>query len=169
MGEPWPVDVLTAEYLISGAIPEDRQRWAFAYFSMVESNIPRALEVAVTGARATGARADPPLAGTLASFAYGTAFIALIPRGPAADKAWEKWAAAFGQPVAGEILIGPYAVTGGVLSMDGTMSPILNNRLAMRDATITRIDGAGDGAPIEAPRAVVTTAFVQLAAVSGSR
>jgi len=136
---------------------------------MVEHSIPRALEVAVSSARATGSRADPPLAGTLASFAYGTAFIALIPRGAAADEAWDEWAAAFGQPVAAEVLVGPYAMTGAVLSTDGTMSPILNNRLAMRDATITRIDGVGDGAPIRAPRAVVTTAFVQLAAVAGSR
>ncbi len=99
----------------------------------------------------------------------GLRLLLVIPRGAAADEAWDEWAAAFGQPVAAEVLVGPYAMTGAVLSTDGTMSPILNNRLAMRDATITRIDGVGDGAPIRAPRAVVTTAFVQLAAVAGSR
>ncbi len=47
------------------------------------------------------------------------------------------------------------------------MSAILNDRIAVRDATFTRIDGAGDGAPIQAARAVVATGFIQTAAVAG--
>jgi hypothetical protein len=47
------------------------------------------------------------------------------------------------------------------------MSAIRNDRIAVRDATFTRIDGTGDGAPIQAARAVVATAFVQAAVVAG--
>ena len=65
-----------------------------------------------------------------------------------------------GQPVVAELLVGPYSVKGSVLSQDGTLQPVLNDRFPIQDATITRIDGAGDGQPIEAPKAMLGTAFL---------
>jgi hypothetical protein len=166
-GEPWPLDVLTPEYLISGEIEAAAQKWGWSYFSPLEKRPARQLELRVTEARSTGARPAPPLAGTYASFAYGTAFVALISRGGATDAVWEEWAAAIGSPVPAEVFVGPYAITGSFLSADGTLSVLLNDRIPVRDATIVRIDGAGDGAPIQAARAVVATAFVQTAVVAG--
>jgi hypothetical protein len=157
----------TLEYLISGQVEARAQKWGWSYFSPIEKRPAQQLEVTVAEARSTGARPAPSLAGTSASFAYGTALVALIPRGEETVKVWEEWAAAVGQPVAAEVLIGPYALTGTVLSADGTLSALLNDRFAVRDATFTRIDGAGDGAAIDAPRAVVATAFVHTAFVAG--
>jgi hypothetical protein len=165
-GAPLPLDVLTPDYLISGQVEPDAQKWAWSYFSPIEKRPAQQLELTVTAARATGSRAAPPLAGTSASFAYGTALIALIPRGEPTDALWEEWATALGKPVAAELFIGPYAVTGTFLTADGTMSAVLNDRVAARDATFTRIDGAGDGVPIQAPRAVVATGFLQAAVVA---
>jgi hypothetical protein len=164
---PLPLSVLTPDYLISGVVEDDAQKWAWTYFSVTEKNPPRALEITVSDARPTGGRAAPPLAGCTASFAFGTAIIALISTGAPTDALWDKWAALIGTPVAAELFAGPYAVTGQFLSADGTMSAILNDRIAVRDASFTRIDGAGDGVPIQAARAVVATGFVQTAVVAG--
>jgi hypothetical protein len=165
---PLPLDVLTAEYLISGQVEPDNQEWAWAYFSPHEKQPTVALELTVTAARSTGARPAPALTGTSASFAYSTALTAVIPRGEAADSLWEEWAAGgMGPPLVGELLVGPYAVSGTFLTVDGTMAAILNDRIAVRDAVITRIDGAGDGTPIQAARAVLATNLMQAAVVAG--
>jgi hypothetical protein len=161
---PLPLDVLTLEYLISGQVEPDKQKWAWTYFSPLEKQAAQALELTVTAARSTGAHPAPAFAGSSASFTYSSAMVALIPRGPAADALWDQWAAGgMGQAVAGELIVGPYAVTGTFLTADGTMSTILNDRVAARDATITRIDGAGDAAPIAALRAMVATNLLQSA------
>jgi hypothetical protein len=103
-----------------------------------------------------------------ASFAYGTAVIALISAGDATDAVWEKRAGGIGTPVAAEMFAGPYAITGSFLSADGTMSVLVNDRVGVRDATFTRIDGAGDGQPITAQRALVATGLVQAAVASST-
>jgi hypothetical protein len=166
VADPWPLDVLTPDYLISGVVDAPGQKWGWTYFSPVAQSPAAALELAVTGVSSVGRRPAPALAGTRASFNYGTAMLALIPRGPAADAVWDKWAGGVGAPVGAEVLLGPYAVTGGVYTTDGTMSPLLNDRVAVRDATFTRIDGEGDSAPITAPRAMLATIAVQLAVVA---
>ena len=164
---PLPLSVLTPDYLISGVVEDDAQKWAWSFFSPIQKDAPQPLQLSVTEARATGNRAAPPLAGCTASFAYGTAMIAIISTGAPTDALWDEWSAAVGTPVAAELFAGPYAITGQFLSADGTMSAIRNDRIAVRDATFTRIDGTGDGAPIQAARAVVATAFVQTAVVAG--
>ena len=58
---------------------------------------------------------------------------------------------------------GPYVITGSLLSPAGGLNFLINDRFAMQDATITRVDGAS-AAPIDAPRAVFSTRFVQTAA-----
>ena len=64
------------------------------------------------------------------------------------------------------MLVGPYALVGSVATPDGTLgSAMLNSVLAVRDATVTRIDGAA-AAPIAAPRAIVATGFVHTGAVA---
>src|SRR4051794_38220925 len=165
---PLPLDVLTLDYLISGEVQPQHQKWAWTYFSPHEKQPAQALELTVTAARSTGARPAPALAGTSASFAYSTALVAVISRGEAADALWDEWAAGgMAQSVVGELLVGPYAVNGTFLSADGTMSAVLNDRVAARDAVITRIDGAGDGSTIQAPRAVVATNLMQAAISAG--
>lgn len=166
-GAPWPLDVVTLEYLVSGQVEAAAQKWGWSYFSPIEKRPAQALALTVAEARPTGALPAPPLAGTSASFAYATALVALIPRGEETDKVWDEWAGSVGQPVPATVLVGPYALTGNVLSPDNTLSVLLNDRFAVRDATITRIDGAGDAAPIDAPRAVVSTAFVHTGVVAG--
>jgi hypothetical protein len=166
---PLALDVLTLEYLISGQVEPDDQRWAWTYFSPHEKQPAAALQLTVSAARATGTRAAPPLAGSSASFAYSTAMVAVIPRGDPADALWEEWAAGgMSGTVAGELLIGPYSVRGTFLTADGTMSAVLNDRVAARDAVITRVDGAGDGSPIQAPRAVVATNLMHAALTAGA-
>jgi hypothetical protein len=165
---PLPLDVLTLEYLISGQVEPDKQKWAWTYFPPLEKQAAQALELTVTAARATGAHPSPALPGSTASFTYSSAMVALIPRGQAADALWDEWApGGMGGSVAGELIVGPYAVTGTFLTADGTMSAVLNDRVAARDAVITRIDGAGDAAPIDAPRAMVATNLMQ-AALTGA-
>jgi hypothetical protein len=166
-GDPWPLDVLTTEYLISGQVEAGAQKWGWTYFSPIEKRALQPLEVTVSAARPTGLRIAPALAGRSASFRYEAAMIAVISRGEATDRVWEEWAAAIGSPVAAELFVGPYSVTGTFLSSDGTMSVTLNDRIPVRDATFTRIDGAGDGAPIDAPRAIVATGLMQTAVVAG--
>jgi hypothetical protein len=165
---PLPLDVLTTEYLISGQVEPDNQEWTWAYFSPHEKEPTVALELSVTATRSTGARPAPALTGTSASFAYSTALIAVIARGVPADALWDEWAAGgMGPPLAGELLVGPYSVSGTFLTVDGTMAAVLNDRIAVRDATFTRVDGAGDGSPIAASRAVVATNQLHAAAVAG--
>src|SRR4051794_9692127 len=143
-GAPLPLDVLTLEYLITGQVEAGDQRWAWTYFSPHEKQPAVPLQLTVSGARSTGSRPAPPLAGSSASFAYSTAMVAVIPRGEPADALWEEWAAGgMSSSVAGQLLVGPYAVSGTFLTADGTMSAVLNDRVAARDAVITRVDGAG--------------------------
>jgi hypothetical protein len=162
-GEAWSLDILTADYLISGKVAASAMKWAWTYFSMTEKDTPRALEVDVSEARSTGALAAPDLAGKTAGFSYATGLIGLIARDEAADKVWDQWAN-FGSPAPGEVTVGPYAVTGSLLSPSG-LDFLINDRFAVQDATITRLDGSGS--PIDAPKAVFSTRFVQTAAYSG--
>jgi hypothetical protein len=161
-GEAWSLDVLTLDYLVSGQVGPGTQKWAWTYFSMTEKDVPSALEVMVSEARATGSLAAPDLAGKTVGFSYQTGLVGLIPRDEAAGKIWDQWAA-LGDPVPAEVTIGAYAISGSLLSPSGGLSFLINDRFAMRDATVTRIDG-GAGGPIEAPRAVFSTRFVQTAA-----
>src|SRR3954447_21409896 len=110
---PLPLDVLTSEYLISGQAETDNQQRVRAYFSPHEKRPAVALELTVTAARSTGARPAPALVGTSASLVFSPALVAVITRGEPADALWEEWAAGgMGQPLAGELLVGPYAVSG---------------------------------------------------------
>jgi hypothetical protein len=67
-----------------------------------------------------------------------------------------------GDPATAEVTIGPYAISGSLLSPSGGLNFLINDRFAMRDATVTRVDGAGG--PIDAPRAVFSRRFVPTAA-----
>jgi hypothetical protein len=163
-GEAWTLDVLTADYLVSGQVDSGAQKWAWSYFSMTEKEVPGTLEVAVSGARSTGSLSAPDLAGKTAGFSYATGLIGLIPRDEAASKIWDQWAN-LGAAAAAEVTIGPYAITGSLLSPAGGLNFLINDRFAMQDATITRVDGAA-GSPIDAPKAVFSTRFVQTAAFS---
>jgi hypothetical protein len=162
-GEPWLVDVITLEYLISGTVEGVGQKWGWDYFQAMGGNGPaRTFDVHVGEARATGALPAPALTGRLASFSQRTALVALAPRNDAAIAVWEKWNTM--APVVAEILLGPYALSGSVLAPDGNPgTPILGDRFGIRDATLRRIDGAGDGAPISLPRATVESRFVHTA------
>jgi hypothetical protein len=161
-GEPWAVDVLTLDYLVSGQVAPEAQKWAWTYFSMTEKNAPSALEVTVSETRSTGGLTAPDLARKTAGFSYQTGLVGLIARNEAAEQAWDKWAV-LGDAVAAEVTLGPYAISGLLLSPSGGLSFLINDRFAMRDATVTRID-SGSGGPIEAPKAVFSTRFVQTAA-----
>ena len=160
-GEPFSLDVLTADYLVSGQVDAGAQKWAWTYFSMTEKEVPGTLEVAVSETRSTGSLAAPNLAGKTAGFSYATGLIGLIARDEAATKVWDQWAN-LGAPAAAEVTIGPYAITGTLLSPAGGLNFLINDRFAMQDATVTRVDGASG--PIDAPRAVFSTRFVQTAA-----
>jgi len=161
-GEAWEIDVLTQDYVVSGQVGPGAQRWAWTYLSMTEKNAPSALEVAVSGARSTGSLVAPVLAGKTVGFSYAAGLIGLIVRNDAAGKAWDQWAA-LGEEAAAEVTIGPYAISGTVLSPSGGLDFLINDRFAMRDATVTRVDGSGG--PIDTPRAVFSTRFVQTAAL----
>jgi hypothetical protein len=157
----WALDVLTLDYLVSGQVGDGSAEWAWSYFSMVEKDTPRPLEVTVSEARSTGALPAPDLAGKTVGFSYQTGLIGLIPRDEEAEKAWDQWAA-IGDATPAEVTIGPYAISGSLLSPSGGLNFLINDRFAMRDATVTRVDGSGG--PIEAARAVFSTRFVQTAA-----
>jgi hypothetical protein len=157
----WELDVLTLDYLVSGQVDPGAQKWAWTYFSMTEKDTPSPLEVTASGARSTGTLPAPDLAGKTVGFSYQTGLIGLIPRNEDAGKIWEQWAA-MGDAVAAEVTIGPYAISGSLLSPSGGLNFLINDRFAMRDATVTRVDGPG--APIDAPQAVFSTRFVQTAA-----
>jgi hypothetical protein len=161
-GESWTLDVLTADYLVSGQVDAGAQKWAWSYFSMTEKEVPGSLEVAVSEARSTGSLPAPDLAGKTAGFSYATGLIGLIPRDEAASKIWDQWAN-LGAAAAAEVTIGPYAITGSLLSPAGGLNFLINDRFAMQDATVTRVDG-GSGGPIDTPKAVFSTRFVQTAA-----
>jgi hypothetical protein len=165
---PLPLDVLTPEYLISGQVETAAQEWVWSYFSTVAKRPARALEMTVTGAQSTGGRPAPTLNGSTAAFAYGTALIAVIPRDPAGDALWDEWATVNDQTAAGELLVGPYAVSGSFLTGSDAMSAVINDRLAARDVTFTRIDGSGAWGPVQASRAVIATGLLQFATVAGA-
>jgi hypothetical protein len=165
--EPWPLDVLTPDYLVSGEVDKRGQKWGWTYFAQVPESTPDPLTLVVNAVRSVGARPEPPgLVGTRASFNYGTQMLAIIPRGPAADAAFDEWSTKFGPPISAEIFLGPFVVIGKVYTPDGTMSVVLNSRLAVADAQFTRVDGLGDAAPFSAPRALLASIAVQMAVVS---
>jgi hypothetical protein len=157
----WELDVLTLDYVVSGEVDPDAQKWAWTYFSMTEKDTPSALEVTASGARSTGSMTAPDLAGRTVGFSYQTGLVGLIPRNEAAEKIWDQWAA-LGDALAADVTIGPYAISGSLLSPSGGLNFAINDRFAMRDATIARVDGASP--PIDAPQAVFSTRFVQTAA-----
>jgi len=156
---PWPVDVLTLEYLVSGEVDEAGQKWGWNYFQVFGETPGRPFEVVVSAARPTGSLASPALAGRRAYFTLASSLVAVIPRGEAADAVWDEWNKST-DGVASLLLVGPYAVTGTVLSPNSELQPVMLGRaIAMRDATFTRVDG-GDPAPIQAARATVSTRFL---------
>jgi hypothetical protein len=161
------VDVLTLDYLISGQVGAAALKWAWTYFSMTEKRAPSPLELTVSEARSTGDQAAPELAGKLVAFSYQAGLVGLIPRDEPASKAWDEWAD-LGNAEAAEFTIGPYAISGSLLSPSGGLAVLISDRFSMREATITRIDGAGSGAPIEAQQAVFSTRFVQTGALAAS-
>ena len=56
-GEAWTLDVLTADYLVSGQVDSGAQKWAWTYFSMTaDKEVPSTLEVAVSEAAPPGHR-----------------------------------------------------------------------------------------------------------------
>lgn len=165
-GEPWPVDVLTLEQLITGEVYAASQKWGWCYLQAYGGQTPaQALDVQVSAVAATGAvPAATGLVGRRVSFGPATAMIALITRGPAADAVWDQWNGSL-PTVAAEVLVGPYRLAGTLLSPDGTVNaPMIAAAVPFRDATISRVDGAGAGAAIQAGRGVLSTAFVQAAA-----
>jgi hypothetical protein len=167
--EPWPVDVLTLDYLFTGEVDGAAQKWGWTYLQIAAPESPAAgLDVQVSAAVATGASAPPAdLVGRRVSFGRGTALVALISRGPATDAAWEKWNHGF-QEVAAEVLVGPYKLVGTMITPDGTVNaPMINIGFAVQDATITRVDGAGSAAPIAIGRGVISNAFVHAATPIG--
>jgi hypothetical protein len=168
-GEPWPVDVLTLDYLFTGEVDAAAQKWGWTYLQIAAPEQPAAgLDVQVSAVASTGtAPAPEALVGRRVSFGRGTALVALISRGPATDAVWEQWNHGF-RAVAAEVLVGPYKLAGTMITPDGTVNaPMINVGFAVQDATITRIDGAGDGAPIQLGRGVVSTSFVHAAAPLG--
>jgi hypothetical protein len=163
-GESWALDVLTQDYLISGEVGPAAQKWAWTYFAMTGQRTPSSLEMTASKAIPTGNAAAPDLAGKTVGFSFQTGLIGLIPRNEAAGSAWEKWAV-LGDPSAADLTIGPYVIRGSLLSPSGGLSVLINDRFAMRDVTITRVDGS-PSASIDAPTAVFSTRFVQTAALA---
>ena len=64
MSAPWPVDVLTPEYLITGDVGATEQKSGWAYFNLYEKTPADTLTMTVTSARSTGALPAPSLVGT---------------------------------------------------------------------------------------------------------
>jgi hypothetical protein len=154
---PWPVDVLTLEYLVSGEVDEAAQKWGWNYFQVLGEDPPVPFEVVVSAVRPTGRCAKPALEGRRALFGLESGAVAFIPRGDAADAVWDAWNKGT-DGVASLFLIGPYSVAGTVLAQGTQLSAVaLGRAVAFRDATFTRVDGAGDGMQIAAPRATVLT------------
>src|SRR3954469_23075419 len=114
---PWPVDVLTLEYLVSGEVDEPGQKWGWNYFQVIGESPGRPFEVLVSAARPTGALADPALAGRRAYFTLASGLVALIPRGEAADAVWDEWNSST-DGVAAKLLVGAYSITGTALSVN---------------------------------------------------
>jgi hypothetical protein len=162
-GEPWQVDVVTLEYVFSGTVDAAGQKWGWDYFQAAGGRGPaRTFDLHVADARPTGTHPAPAVTGQVVSFSQRTAMVALVPRDAPAIAVWEKWNVM--APVAVELLLGPYALSGLVLSPDASpTTPILAASFGMRDVTLRRIDGAGDGAPLSLPRATVHSAFVHAA------
>lgn len=165
---PLLLDVLTPDYLISGQVEPAAQEWVWSYFSTVSKRPPRGLELTVTAAASTSGRPEPTLLGARTSFAYGTALIAVIPRSESAAALFEEWSTVQDHPVAAELLVGPYAASGSFLSDAGAIPTVINDRVAARDVTFTRLDGASGWGPLQAPLAVVATGLLQVAAVAGA-
>jgi hypothetical protein len=163
---PWPVDVLTLEYLLSGEVDEPGQKWGWNYFQVFGETPGRPFELVVSTANPTGRLASPALEGRRAYFALGSGLVAFIPRGEAADAVWDEWNSAT-DGVASLLLVGPYSVAGTVLAPGSQLqAAMLGRAIALRDVTITRVDG-GDATPIQAPRATVLTRFLHAAVETG--
>lgn len=167
IGTNWPIEVLTADYLISGEVEARAQKWGWTYFCTTEHRVPDSLDLRVTGVTPTSGLPPLPWVGAQASLGFRTGLVALIPRGPAAIAVWDQWNAQVpGTPAV--MRVGPYAVTATVLTADAKPGTgLINHAFAVRDASITRADGRGDGSAITADRAIVTTQFVQAIATAG--
>jgi hypothetical protein len=163
----WPVDVLTTDYLISGEVEVPAQKWGWIYFCTTEQRIAQSLDLRVTANRSTAGLPTLGWDGARASFGFRSGLVAIIPRGPAAAAVWDQWNASLpGAPAV--MLVGGYAITATVLTADGAPgTALLNHSFAARDASITRVDGRGDGTPITAERAIITTQFVQAITTAG--
>lgn len=159
--------MLTLDHLISGEVDVPAQKWGWSYFQIIEQRPAQTLDVTVASSRSTSGLPTLAWTGARASFAFNSGLIAVIARGPAAVAVWEEWNGKTAG-IAAVVLVGPYAVSGTIVTPDGTLGPaLLNHAFPVRDATISRADGKGDMAPIEAERAIVGTSFAQAGAVAG--
>ena len=163
-GEEWPIDVLTLDFLVSGRVGVDAQKWGWAYFAPTGQRAAQELRVTVDAMHPTGKLAAPEWVGRTASFAYSNGLVAFIAREPATVAVWQKWAASIGSPVQAEFVAGPYLVAGSALSPDGTLQVMLSDRIAIFDATITRLDDPA-ATPIEVPCGMLSTRCIQSAAL----
>lgn len=159
-GAPLPVEVFTAQYAIAGELTAGSAKWAWTYLQTAAGEDPAsALSITAPVVRPTGGLPAPPPAQT-AHASLATGLIAVAPRGGAADALWDEWAT-FDQRVAARILAGPYLITGDVLTPGGDIAGVMLGRaIAVRDATLTRVDGTGDATPVALPRATVFLRFL---------
>lgn len=166
-GAGWPVDVLTADHLVSGEVEPPAQKWGWTYFALTQPRLTTSFDIRVTATASTSGLPAPAWTGAVASFAFHTGLIAIIPRGPAAVAVWEEWNAQFPSSPA-VVLVGPYAVTGTVITADGWPGTgLINHAIAVREAAITRVDGKGDGTAIPAERAIISTQLIHAIAAAG--
>ena len=160
--EPWSVEVVTLASSIVGTVDVAADKWANHIFSVQAAGSASPLTVLIADIRGTGAIVPPDLRGRQASFRFGTALVAVAARNDAAVAAWDRWNESM-TPLPGFALVGPYSVTGWFGSTDGTISSTLIAPVfAVRDATLTRIDGQGSGFSTTMPRAMVSTSLAQI-------
>lgn len=157
---PLAVEAFTPEYAIAGDLTPASTKWAWTYLQTTGAQDPaNALSVAAPAVRPTGALPAPAPAQT-AHLSIATGLIALAPRGGAADELWEEWAK-LDKPVPARILAGPYLIAGNVLTPGGDVAAVMLGRaITVRDATLARVDGAGDATPVALPRVTVFLRFV---------
>lgn len=158
--EEWPIEVLTLDFLVTGRVGAAAQKWGWTYFATTAQRAAQELRVEVDAIQPTGKLAAPAWAGRTASFAYSNGLVAFIAREPATVAIWQKWAAGIGQPVQAQFIAGPYVVSATILAPDGTLQVMLSDRIAIYDATITRIDDSG-GTPIDVPFGMLSTRCLQ--------
>ncbi|MCU1393763.1 MAG: hypothetical protein JWM34_2191 [Ilumatobacteraceae bacterium] len=165
--EPWSVELVTLAYSFVGTVDAAADKWANQSFTLQAGSSASPLTVVIDSIQPTSTTLPPDLRGRPASFRFGTGLIALAARNDAAIAVWERWNGSM-TPLAGFALIGPYSLTGWFSSPDGTIgSTLMAPMFAVRDATLTRIDGEGPGFTTTMPRAVVSTALAHTIVATG--